>query len=253
MDSTNCQVNGMTRNGDNGIFSVGIDDCLKKVEDLAVNSDTKVKLSSQPKAVDSDKGLTFVATVNSVAIIQDNSIIHEQKMEYEPACIAVSPRHQHIIVGEGGHSGKCIHVYRCNETGDMTELFTAPLSGAVTDVVFSPDQELCAVADSNRKVTLLKVGEEKYEKAHSKVGLTVFFCYFFYTSFCTYCFEYLESSLICVHDIRPHSCATILNMSLLTDHATIYKLGLGRLTWIAGCIFSFFYQLQCSSYFFVTN
>ena len=159
----------MIRDGEIGVFSVGIDDCIKKVEGLAVNADTKVKLSSQPKAVDSDNGLTFVATVNLVVLVKDNSVINEQKMEYEPSCIAVSPKHQHVIVGEGGHSGKCLHVYQRNDTGDMTELLTVPLSGAATDVVYSPNQDLCAVADSNRKVTLFTVGEEKYERTHSKV------------------------------------------------------------------------------------
>ena len=56
------------------------------------------------------------------------------------------------------------------------------LSGAATDVVYSPDQKLCAVADSNRKVTLFTVGQEKYEKTHTKVLLSPFssglpFCY----------------------------------------------------------------------------
>ena len=81
-------------------MSVGIDDCLKKVEGLNVNADNKVKLSSQPKSIDSDKSLTFVATVNSVAVIKDNSVIHEEKVEYEPSCVAVNTESQHVIVGK---------------------------------------------------------------------------------------------------------------------------------------------------------
>ena len=71
--------------------------------------------------------------------------------------------------GEGGHSGKCLHVYHADDSGSLEEISTVSLSGAATDVVYSPDQKLCVVADSNRKVTLFNVGEEKYEKTHNKV------------------------------------------------------------------------------------
>ena len=99
-ESNSCQVNGLARHGDNGVFSVGIDDCLKKVDGLVVHADNKVKLSSQPKAVFNDSSLTYIATVNSVAVVKDNAIIHEEKVEYEPACVAVSTNNKHVIVGK---------------------------------------------------------------------------------------------------------------------------------------------------------
>lgn len=163
------QVNSMCWDQQtSSLLTVGIDDCVRKIED-AVFTDFGLKLPAQPRGVVAASPSTvFIATVNSIIKVKEGEIVDTEIIQYEASCMAVSPKNGHLVVGEArGHS---VHVYKYSDGQEMEEMSEIKLLGQPTALAYSPDEKFLTMSDSNRRVTLLKVGAPSahYEKAHSR-------------------------------------------------------------------------------------
>lgn len=162
----NCQVNGLHRIHGTKVGSVGIDDTLKYFDlDLKkFSAGDSVKLSSQPKSVAHFGSVTAVVTVEGVVVLRDGSVALQQKLDFEPGCVALKSETE-MSIGEAS-AGFNLNVYEISGDSKSINLTkTVHLSGAVTDIAYSPNGAYVVTADANRKVTLF---DANYEKAHAR-------------------------------------------------------------------------------------
>lgn len=161
----NSQVNGLVNSGNGTLATVGIDDSMRSLSlgDSKYNPEKSHKLKAQPKAIDhhNPDGVTVVATVNSLVVLQGNTVREEIKVDYEPSCVSISKEpidgETLVAVGDAGQQeGRSVHIYTLQDGGALLAKAKAPLSGSVTDVAYSPDGKYLVASDSNRKVTLLR-------------------------------------------------------------------------------------------------
>lgn len=155
------QVIALRASGSGSLASIGYDDNLRTVDVSGRQySGPAISLSAQPRALEVRGDLTFVATLQSLVMMRGGSIIHEEKVEFEPSSLAYSSAASHLAVGDAkGHLLRIYHV----QDGGLDLVKEVQLSGCIQDLAYSPDQKYLATADSNRKVTVFSVGS--YEKA----------------------------------------------------------------------------------------
>lgn len=160
------QINGLKRGQGTRVASVGIDDTLRWMDQskLSYDAGDATKMKSQPRAVDTKGDLTAVATVNSIILVRNGSVVHEEAVNYEPSCIGIL-NDEELAVGESS-GGNSLRIYGLADNG-VTEKKKIVLTGALTDLSYSPDSSYLVTADGNRKVTLFSVAND-YEKAHSR-------------------------------------------------------------------------------------
>ena len=105
------QVNGLSRIHSSKIGSVGIDDSVKYFDlDLKkYHTGDSVKLSSQPKSIAHCGSVTAVVTVDSVVLMRDGSVTLQQKLDFEPSCIALKSETE-MVIGEAS-AGFNLFVY----------------------------------------------------------------------------------------------------------------------------------------------
>ncbi|CAG0885086.1 unnamed protein product [Cyprideis torosa] len=159
------QINDMVCVGDS-IYTVGIDDSLRKVDLNAKEYDggLEVRLGSQPRGVaesPSESGpLLVAACVDQVAVVVHGSKVGSLPIPYEASSISCSPKGPDVAVG--GSDDK-VHVYWLSGATlePKTELQHL---GAVTDVSYSPNGEFLAACDTHRKVVVYRLPE--YTPAH---------------------------------------------------------------------------------------
>lgn len=90
--------------------------------------------------------------------------MHEAVVNYEPSAVSIL-NDEEIAVGEASE-GHCIRIYGIAGNA-LDERKKINLTGAVTDLAYSPDGAYLVSADSNRKVTLFRVSND-YEKANPR-------------------------------------------------------------------------------------
>ena len=101
--------------------------------------------------------------LQSLILMRDGSVVHEETVEFEPTCVAISPVNSHLAVGEAG--GNKLRVFSF-ASGGLDLAKEVGLTGPINDAHYSPDQKYLVTGDSNRKVTLYNVPD--YEKATNK-------------------------------------------------------------------------------------
>ena len=159
------QINTMAwKDQDKTLQVASMDDSLRTVVDNKAFNDFSLKFNSQPRGMAVDGTKTFVVTVNSVIVLQNGEVVSEKKVDYEPACLAVSGYKGHVAVGDGANNGQNIYVY---DIQSLDEVKVIKLSGQVTSLAYSPNSDLLASTDSNRKVTVF-AADNNYEKAHNR-------------------------------------------------------------------------------------
>jgi hypothetical protein len=114
--------------------SVGIDDSLRYFDlDLKkyLTGDA-VKLSGQPRAVAHFGSLTAVVTVDSIALLSDGGVALQQKLDYEPGCVAIKSESE-LAIGEAS-AGFNLNVY---EVGCCSQ---KPVLRTLAYAEFAPSQ-----------------------------------------------------------------------------------------------------------------
>ena len=144
--------------------TVGIDDSVRYFESGKYISGKAHKLKSQPKGIHHSGDLTAVATLKSVLLMSGGDVVlHETNLDFEGSCVAISPDKTTLAVGDSTNNN--VHVYDIESAGIVAKKKLA-LTGAVTDVSFSPDGKYLVTADANRKVTLFTTGD--FEKPNTR-------------------------------------------------------------------------------------
>ena len=190
------QINGLCSVGGTQLATVGIDDSLKIFDQVSgkYESGLASKLSGQPKGIDHKGDLTLVSTINSLTMVstavqhcktkitypffgivylnfdfafqlRNNQVVHETKVNFEPSAISIL-NDEEFAVGESS-GGNTVYIYGVTGDGGMEERKKIALSGAVTDLCYSPDGSYLVTSDGNRKVTLFSVAND-YQKATTR-------------------------------------------------------------------------------------
>ena len=83
-----------------------------------------IKLKAQPKGIDNEGGLTAIATLESISLVKDGSMLQEENVDYEPSCASISKDSNSLAVGDSGQ-GKNITMFG---SIPISELNTASIS-----------------------------------------------------------------------------------------------------------------------------
>ncbi|XP_023329890.1 actin-interacting protein 1 [Eurytemora carolleeae] len=147
-----------------GVASIGFDDTLRGVDGGSGEYTGPAQpLSAQPRALDIKGDLTVTATLKSLVLQRGGNLMFEEKVEFEPSSVNYSTSLAHLAVGEAG--GNLLRIYSVQE-GGLDLVKEIQLTGAVQDLMYSPDQKYLVAADSNRKVSVYTAGS--YEKPHKQ-------------------------------------------------------------------------------------
>ena len=87
------------------------------------------------------------------------------KVNFEPSAISIL-NDEEFAVGESS-GGNTVYIYGVTGDGGIEERKKIALSGAVTDLCYSPDGSYLVTSDGNRKVTLFSVAND-YQKATTR-------------------------------------------------------------------------------------
>ena len=158
------QVTALSLDSDKVVKLTSMDDCLRRVKDGSFE-EFNLKFNAQPRAmaIGTESKKTFVATYKSFIVLENDQVSSETNVDYEPSCIAISEELKHIAIGEGGNNKMNVHIYDINTLDEVKQI---KLSGQVTDLAYSMDNQYLVTADSNRKVTLFAA--PAYERANNK-------------------------------------------------------------------------------------
>ena len=96
--------------------------------------------------------------------VRNGQVLHEANVDFEPSAVSIL-NDEEIAVGESS-AGNSVRIYGITDNA-LEERKKIALSGAVTDLAFSPDGSYLVTADGNRKVTLFSVANE-YTKANNR-------------------------------------------------------------------------------------
>ena len=96
--------------------------------------------------------------------MRNSQVVSETKVNYEPSAVSIL-NDEEFAVGESSN-GNAVYIYGVTEDA-IEERKKISLSGAVTDLCYSPDGSYLVISDGNRKVTLLSVSND-YEKATTR-------------------------------------------------------------------------------------
>ncbi|XP_078354362.1 WD repeat-containing protein 1-B-like [Oculina patagonica] len=147
------QVSDMVLCGDN-LVTCSMDDTVRltSVQALEYGSHS-VGMGSQPMGIDCGiDGLTVVACLKDIAVLQDGNPVFSLPVEFEPQCTAVHPGQTEVAVG--GKTNE-IHIYTV-DNNTLVKKTSTPVSHAtaVCDVAYSPDGAYLAAGDDNRRITV---------------------------------------------------------------------------------------------------
>jgi len=156
------QVNGVEALS-NAFATVGIDDNIRFFENGLYTSGKVKKLGAQPKGIASRGDMTAIATLKSLILMDNDTVVLEENLEYESSCVALSPDKSSVAVGDS--AGNAVHVYTIDGT-TLSAKTKVSLSGSPSDCAYSPDGNYFVTADSNRKVTLFSADE--YTKVNTR-------------------------------------------------------------------------------------
>ena len=96
--------------------------------------------------------------------LRNNQVVSETKVNYEPSAVSIL-NDEEFAVGESS-VGNAVTIYGVSDDA-IEERKKISLSGAVTDLCYSPDGSYLVISDGNRKVTLLSVSND-YQKATTR-------------------------------------------------------------------------------------
>lgn len=166
-DGHGSQVTGLKQVVGSKMASVGIDDSLKSFDQTTatyLGGSAATKLKAQPRGLDHKGDLSVVTTVSSILMVSNGQVLHEANVDFEPSAVSIL-NEEEIAVGESS-AGNSVRIYGIVEN-TLEERKKIVLSGAVTDLAFSPDGSYLVTADGNRKVTLFSVAND-YAKATTR-------------------------------------------------------------------------------------
>ncbi|CAG8459255.1 6982_t:CDS:10 [Ambispora leptoticha] len=155
------QVIQFASNGNN-VYSVGMDDTIRKVEvESKVYSTTVVPTGSLPKGIAvSKEDFIFVATVKDLQVFKDGKQITSLALSFTSGAIAVNQDGTEVAVG--GEDIK-VHLYQFGEEKLVEQKQLSSNRSAITALAYSPDGTLLASGDSSGKIYVYntKTGEVK--------------------------------------------------------------------------------------------
>ena len=96
--------------------------------------------------------------------MNNGEVLSDLNVDYEPSAVSIL-NDEELAIGESS-AGNSVRIYGIAGNA-LEERKKIALSGAVTDLAYSPDGSHLVTADSNRKVTLFSVGND-YAKANSR-------------------------------------------------------------------------------------
>ncbi len=85
--------------------------------------------------------------------MRNGQVIHEESVGFEPSSVSIL-NDEEIAVGEGS-PGNSVRIYGLADNG-ITERKSLNLTGACTDLAYSPNGSYLVTSDGNRKVTLFR-------------------------------------------------------------------------------------------------
>lgn len=148
------------------VYTCGLDDTIRAI-DLKTNqystSFTPIKLSVQPRglAALNDSNTIVVAGVNELLVYEDSQQKSSLKIKFEASSVDICPIQKDVAIG--GLSDNKVHIFTLNN-GELAEKKVLDHRGGITAVVYSPDGNYLAAADSNRKIVLYK--SDSYALVH---------------------------------------------------------------------------------------
>lgn len=110
-----------------------------------------------------EQGIIVTASVNEITVSKDNQKLSTLKVEYEPSSVSCSSK-GHIAVG--GTLDNKVHIYEL-QGSNLNQIQELDHLGAVTDVLYSPDDNYLVACDANRKVVLYSTEDYKVIFMHS--------------------------------------------------------------------------------------
>ncbi|XP_059174780.1 WD repeat-containing protein 1-B-like isoform X2 [Physella acuta] len=151
------QVTGLVLDGDY-LVSVSMDDTIRFTRAAALEySNDALKLDSQPRSVDSKNGVSIVACLHHLLVIQaPGRKLSTLPVQFEALSISIRPGGHEVAVG----SKSQLHVYSIKNQ-QLTEMRTEPCP-EVAALDYSPDGAWLAVATKN-KIRVFHVDEWKDE------------------------------------------------------------------------------------------
>lgn len=160
------QVNGLRRAKGSKMATVGIDDSMRIFDQTtgAYEAGNTTKLKAQPRGIDHKGDLTVVVTRNSIVMMSVGEVVSETAVDYEPSAVSIL-NDEEIAVGESS-DGHSVRIYGI-AGGTPEERKKLALTGAITDLAYSPDGSYLVTSDSNRKVTMFSVSND-YVKANNR-------------------------------------------------------------------------------------
>jgi len=166
-DDHGSQVTGLKQTSGSQMASVGMDDSLKMFDQTTntyLGGNNATKLKAQPRGLDHKGNLTVITTVNSITMVNNGEVLSDLNVDYEPSAVSIL-NDEELAIGESS-AGNSVRIYGIAGNA-LEERKKFALSGAVTDLAYSPDGSHLVTADSNRKVTLFSVGND-YAKANPR-------------------------------------------------------------------------------------
>lgn len=166
-DGHGSQVTGLKQTSGAQMASVGMDDSLKMFDQTTgtyLGGNNATKLTAQPRGLDHKGNLTVITTVNSITLVNNGEVLSDLNVDFEPSAVSIL-NDEELAIGESS-AGNSARIYGIAGNA-LEERKKIALSGAVTDLAYSPDGSHLVTADSNRKVTLFNVGND-YAKANPR-------------------------------------------------------------------------------------
>lgn len=159
------QVSDMVLCGDS-LVTCSMDDTVRltSVKTLEYGSQS-VGMRSQPMGIDAKDGLTVVACINDIAVLQDGNAVFSLSVEFEPQCTAVHPGKTDVAVG-GKTNEIYIYILENNTLVEKTRVFL-PQVNLVSDLAYSPDGAYLALAADDRRVTIFNSADYKLKGTFS--------------------------------------------------------------------------------------
>lgn len=147
------------------VYTCGLDDTLRAIDfnsNKYSESIVPIKLSSQPKGIAASNfsNLIIISCINEILVYEGKELKSTLKLNYEASCVDIHSDQKQVAVG--GVDSK-VHIYTL-QSSQLSESKTLTHRGNITSVNYSPDGNLLAASDSNRKIVLYKV--DTYSPAH---------------------------------------------------------------------------------------
>ncbi|GAB6024526.1 hypothetical protein CHUAL_009680 [Chamberlinius hualienensis] len=157
------QIQDMTVDGST-LYTCGMDDVVKTVNVPTKSYSTvESKLDSQPRGIAAADGLTVVACIKQISVLEDCQVRSSLPVDYEASCVDINKKNSDVAVG--GSADNKVHIYVRSAFSLVPKIQLDHL-GALTEVKFSPCGEYLAASDTHRKVVVYRL--PTYELAHNQ-------------------------------------------------------------------------------------